>query len=72
MVFARLLDATPFALTPTSTILGTPVRGISQPRAMTPDGLPRFDLFAWELAPSPPVVVGDVIVLEGVEVQDCC
>lgn len=51
-------------------MLGTPVSGISQPRALTPDGLPRFDLFAWELAPTAPVAVGDVIVLEGVDVHE--
>ncbi len=70
LVFARLLDATPFALTAASTILGTPVRHLNQPRALTRDGLPRFDLFGFELPPTAPVAVGDVIVLEGVDVQE--
>lgn len=68
MVFARVLDAAHFALTPESTMLGRPVRSLTRPRATT-NGEPRFDLFAFELN-GIRVAAGDIVQLEAVELLD--
>lgn len=49
MVFAAQLGNTDFELSPQVTLGGLPIRPhLSQPRAIAPDGVPRFDLFAFE------------------------
>lgn len=48
-VFAAQLGDNDFKLSPHVTLSGIPIRPrLSQPRAMTPDGAPRFDLFAFD------------------------
>ena len=69
MVFARVLDAAHFALTPDSTMLGRSVRSLTRPRAVM-NGEPRLDLFAFELNGGVQVAAGDVVLLEAVELLD--
>ncbi len=69
LVFARLLKPAHFTLTPTSTLLGSRIEHVSQPRIVQPDGTPRLDVFAFEIAPSTEVAIGAVVVLANVDVM---
>ena len=69
VVFARILDQFNFSLTPETTLLGTRIDRLTQPRALAPDRTPRYDLFGFEVAPSIVVSPGDVIFLENVAVR---
>ena len=50
LIFARVLKEGAFTVTATSTLGGCRLlESLNSPRALTPDGQPRYDLFAFRL-----------------------